>query len=166
MSGPAPTSVPAAFIGHGTWSVLCHVLPEPVVPVVQLALDATLPWVAHVEHGARLAPLRHEGILILGSGNVVHNLGRMDWGQPTGAYDWATRVDEAVHSAVTSSPVDIEALGALPHTEEGALAVPTAEHYLPLAHIAGMAAAEGAPLRTLTSGIAYGSVSMASYLLT
>jgi len=164
-----PTSVVADSgewgLDHGTWSVLCHVLPDASVPVIQLSLDATLPWSAHATHGARLAPLRHDGVLVLGSGNVVHNLGRMDWGRPDGAYDWSVRVDEAVRTAVTSSPLDLATLESLPSTDDGALAVPTAEHYLPLAHIAGMAAAEGAPLRSLTTGIAFGSVSMASYVL-
>lgn len=152
-------------LDHGTWSVLQHIIPDASVPVVQLAVDATLPWSAHVAHGARLAPLRREGVLVLGSGNVVHNLGRMDWGQPNGAFDWGTRVDETVRAAATATPVDVETLGAMPGTPDGRLAVPTPEHYLPLAHIAGMALAEGAPLRTLTTGIAFGSVSMASYVL-
>lgn len=152
-------------LDHGTWSVLCHILPDASVPVVQLSLDATLPWSTHATHGARLAQLRREGVLVVGSGNVVHNLGRMDWAQPDGAYDWGVRVDEAVRAAVTSSSVDLATLESIPATDDGALAVPTAEHYLPLAHLAGMAAAEGAPLRSLTTGIAYGSVSMASYVL-
>lgn len=164
-----PTDVIADVEGwgldHGTWSVLCHILPDASVPVVQLSLDATLPWSAHVEHGARLAPLRHEGILVLGSGNVVHNLRRMDWGRPDGAYDWSTRVDDAVRAALTTDPVDLATLEQLPGSADGALAIPTPEHYLPVAHLAGMAAAEGATLRTLTEGIAYGSVSMASYVL-
>ena len=167
LLGPTEVTADTAEWGldHGTWSVLCHILPDASVPVVQLSLDATLPWSAHVAHGTRLAPLRQEGVLVLGSGNVVHNLARMDWGQPEGAYDWGRRVDESVRAAATATPVDVEALGVLPGTEDGRLAVPTPEHYLPLAHIAGMALGEDAPLRTLTTGIAFGSVSMASYIL-
>jgi len=134
---PVTADTDAWGLDHGTWSVLCHILPDASVPVVQLSLDATLPWSAHVDHGARLAPLRHEGVLVLGSGNVVHNLGRMDWAQPDGAYDWSVRVDDTVRTAVTSDPVDLPTLESLPATGDGALAIPSAEHYLPLAHLAG-----------------------------
>jgi 4,5-DOPA dioxygenase extradiol len=165
----APTDVVADTaawgLDHGTWSVLCHVLPDASVPVVQLSIDSSASWDDHVRMGSRLAPLRHDGVLIIGSGNVVHNLGRMDWGRPTGAFDWATRVDEAVRTAATRTPIDIEALGAIPATPDGALAVPTDEHYLPLAYLAGLATAARAPLRTLTGGVAFGSVSMASFVL-
>jgi 4,5-DOPA dioxygenase extradiol len=165
----APTDVVADTaawgLDHGTWSVLCHVLPDASVPVVQLSIDSSASWDDHVRMGSRLEPLRHDGVLIIGSGNVVHNLGRMDWGRPTGAFDWATRVDEAVRTAATRTPIDIEALGAIPATPDGALAVPTDEHYLPLAYLAGLATAARAPLRTLTGGVAFGSVSMASFVL-
>lgn len=153
-------------LDHGTWSVLRHVLPGASVPVIQLSINASVPWDDHVTLGARLAPLRHDGVLIVGSGNVVHNLARMDWGQPAGAFDWAVRVDDAVRAAATRSPVDTEALGAIPATADGALAVPTDEHYLPLAYVAGVAATAGSPLRTLTTGMAFGSVSMSSYVVT
>lgn len=165
----APTRVqadPGAWgLDHGTWSVLCHLLPAASVPVVQLSLDATVPWDEHVARGARLGALRREGILVLGSGNVVHNLGRMDWAQPHGAFDWATRVDETVRRAVTTHPVDATSLRHLPHTDDGTLAVPTPEHYLPLAYLVGLASVAGEPMRTLCAGLAFGSVSMASYVL-
>jgi len=166
----APTTVVADTsawgLDHGTWSVLCHLLPDASVPVVQLSLDASLPWDTHVAHGARLAPLRHEGILVVGSGNIVHNLGRMDWGTPEGSFDWAQRFDDEARRLLTTGPVDTAALGSLAATPDGSLAVPTPEHYLPLAYLAGLAEAAGTALSTLTDGIAFGSVSMASYSLT
>ena len=139
--------------------------PRADIPVVELSMDENQPPEACYNIGRRLMPLRKKGVLVMGSGNVVHNLGRMDWAQPDGAYGWSVRVDDTVRTAVTSDPVDLPTLESLPATGDGALAIPSAEHYLPLAHLAGMAAAEGEPLRTLTTGIAYGSVSMASYVL-
>ena len=80
-------------LDHGTWSVLVHVFPEADVPVIQLSIDATKPPSYHLELGRRLGALRDQGVLILGSGNIVHNLGLVNFRQPDVAYDWATRFD-------------------------------------------------------------------------
>ena len=147
-------------IDHGTWSVLAHVYPDADVPVVQLAINATLPLEDHLAIGARLAPLRERGVLILASGNVVHNLGRMDWSIPEDGFDWARRFDEAARTVVVDSPGDVLALRAHP---DYALAVPTPDHFIPLLYFAGLAAVGGARPEVLIDGYAVGSMSMTCY---
>jgi len=149
-------------IDHGTWSVLAHVLPAADVPVLQLSIHAGAPLSYHLELGARLAPLRERGVFILGSGNVVHNLRRVDWSYGDRGFDWSERFDAHVRSIMTSDPA---ALAAVEKHPDYRLAVPTTEHFLPLAYLAGLCSAAGEAAQPFAEGRTLGSLSMTSYLL-
>jgi len=149
-------------LDHGTWSVLTHMFPAADVPVVQLSIDAGKDAEHHVRLGAALAPLRERGVLVVASGNVVHNLRRIEWGNPDGAFDWAEEFDEAAREIMAERPADIASLVGHRHY---ALAAPTPDHLLPLFYVAGLAAAAGAPTEVLVGGYAMGSLSMTSHLL-
>jgi 4,5-DOPA dioxygenase extradiol len=149
-------------LDHGTWSVLAHMFPNADVPVVQLSINALEPLDYHLDIGARLAPMRDQGILIVGSGNVVHNLRRIDWDQPSGGFAWNRRFDEAATRLMRESPGDI--LKLVDHVDFN-LAVPTPDHFIPLLYIAALAATANDTSDVLVEGSAYGSLSMTSYTL-
>lgn len=146
-------------LDHGTWSVLAHLYPDADVPVVQLSINAQKPLSYHLDLAARLAPLRNRGIAIVGSGNVVHNLRRVQWHLPDSAFNWAQRFDEAVLEQLADEPSDILRVAEHP---DYALAVPTTDHFVPLLYLAGLAAEEGAA-RALLRGYSMGSISMTCY---
>jgi 4,5-DOPA dioxygenase extradiol len=143
-------------LDHGTWSVLAHLYPAADVPVLQLSINHQQPLAYHVELGARLAPLRDRGVLIVGSGNVVHDLRRLDWRQPDFGFDWAQRFDDAVREVMSADPGDI--LSVTQHRDYAA-AVPTPDHFIPLLYLAGLAR-ESEPAKALVRGCALGSISM------
>ena len=158
-------------IDHGTWSVLVHAFPDASIPVVQLSINADKPADYHLDLGARLAPLRERGVLIVASGNVVHNLAGMSRSMPDAGYDWAQRFNEAAREVILTDPTHAAALDA--HTDYRR-AVPTPDHFLPLLYLAGVAGAgAGAPdagasaagpaPKVLVDGYAYGSLSMTAY---
>jgi 4,5-DOPA dioxygenase extradiol len=149
-------------LDHGTWSVLVHAFPAADIPVVQLAINALKPLDYHVELGAALAPLRQRGIAIVGSGNVVHNLGRIDPGNPGGGYAWAERFDAAAADVMSREPADVLRLAAHPDFDA---AVPTPDHFIPLLYVAGIAAAGDETPDVLLPGCVYGSLSMTAYTL-
>jgi 4,5-DOPA dioxygenase extradiol len=128
-------------LDHGTWSVLVHAFPDAGIPVVQMSLDGTKAARFHYDIGKRLVPLREEGILVVGSGNVVHNLTLMRRDKGVPAFDWAKRFNDKVREALASGNhsalIDFERLG-----EDARLSVPTPEHYLPLLHIAALQAGD------------------------
>lgn len=149
-------------LDHGTWSVLVHLRPAADVPVVQLSLDARLAPAEHLALGRALAPLRDEGVLVLASGNVVHNLRHAfgAWRRGDRATPgWARGFDEEVARALSRH--DRDALVRALDGEEGRLAAPTPEHYLPLLYAAGASAAED-PVRFPIEGFDMASLSMRS----
>jgi 4,5-DOPA dioxygenase extradiol len=160
LLAPLPVELDQSWgLDHGTWSVLRHVYPSASVPVLQLSMDETQPASFHFELGKRLAPLRDEGVLLVGSGNLVHNLHTYAWGRHTPEpYDWAVRFEEQAKTLMTSDGFDAlvnyESLG-----RDALLAIPTPDHYLPLLYVLGAKR----PHDTITfpvHGIDGGSVSM------
>jgi 4,5-DOPA dioxygenase extradiol len=136
LLGPMPVASDRSWgLDHGTWSVLVHVYPDADIPVVQLSIDETRSASWHSETAKKLAPLRDEGVLILGSGNLVHNLHTYSWGQSAREpYDWALRFEtvarEAISAANFTPLVNYESLG-----RDAMLSAPTADHYLPLLYV-------------------------------
>src|SRR3954454_13035064 len=149
-------------IDHGTWSVLMHAFPDADIPVLQLSINANKGFDYHLGLGAQLAPLRERGVLIIGSGNVVHNLGGMSARLPDGGFDWAQRFDEEVKATMADQPHETAALD---RHRDFETAVPTPDHYIPLLYLAGLAGAADRGADVLIDGYAYGSLSMTAYPL-
>ena len=146
-------------LDHGTWSVLTHVYPDADVPVVQLSIDETRPGSFHFAIGEKLAPLRDEGVLIAGSGNLVHNLHAYAWGRHSREpYDWAVRFEEAAKRIIVAgdgkSLVAYESLG-----PDAALSIPTPDHFLPLLYVLGARQQRDA-VSFPVEGVDGGSISM------
>jgi len=160
LLAPLPVGLDDGWgLDHGTWSVLKHVFPDADIPVIQLSLDERQPPRFHYDIGRRLAPLRDEGVLVLGSGNLVHNLEAYAWGRRRAPpYDWALRFEELVRECLRRGDdvklVDYEDLGA-----DAALSVPTPDHYLPLLDILGLRRSED-PVTFPVEGVDGGSISM------
>ena len=149
---------PDRGLDHGAWSVLRRMFPGADIPVVQLSLDRTKPPAFHYQLGKELSGLRREGVLILGSGNIVHNLGVIV--REDTAYDWAIGFDETVKRLILSG--DHDAIVRYPDLGRAArLSVPTNEHFLPLLHILALQD-EGDDLRFFTDRVTLGSISMRS----
>lgn len=163
---PTPVTLDEQAWGldHGTWSVLGKAFPDADVPVVQLSMDAAKPPAWHYEVGQRLAPLRDEGVLIVGTGNIVHNLSAMDWGDRHCApYDWSQRFNDYIKAAITEDAaeraVDFESQG-----QDAKRSVPTPDHYWPLLYVLG-ARLPGDVATFAPDHIEHGSLSMTSVTL-
>jgi 4,5-DOPA dioxygenase extradiol len=162
LLAPLPVKLDDSWgLDHGTWSVLKHVYPDADVPVVQLSIDERQPAAFHFEIGARLAPLRDEGVLIVGSGNLVHNLHTYAWGRHMPEpYDWATRFETAAREMIVAGEwkplIDYETLG-----RDAMLSIPTPDHYLPLLYVVA-ARQQGEAVAFPVEGIDGGSISMLS----
>jgi len=146
-------------LDHGAWSVLRHLYPNADVPAFQLSLDERRSFKEHLELGREIQSLRERRVLILGSGNIVHNLGRIDWEKPHGAYDWAVEFDTRVKDAVGSR--NVEALTAPQKWGNALLATahPSVEHYLPLLYCMGSTDERDA-VSYPYEGFDFGSISM------
>ena len=149
-------------LDHGTWSVLVHMFPDADIPVLQLSIDATKDPDYHVSLGAALAPLRQRGVAIVASGNVVHNLRRIDWQRPEAGDAWAVDFNQTATSLMSERPGDIAELIGHEHYQ---MAAPTPDHLIPLYYIAGLAAEAGAGTTPAVDHYAMGSLSMTSHLL-
>lgn len=138
LLAPMPVGLDQKWgLDHGTWSVLVHAYPDADIPVLQLSMDLSRSPADHWAVGQALRPLRDEGVLIMGTGNIVHNLPAMDWQNPDAEpYPWAARFNatmlEAIAADTPQTVIDFQALG-----EDARLAVPSADHFLPLLYVLG-----------------------------
>lgn len=150
-------------LDHGAWSVLRHMYPKADVPAFQLSLDERRTFKDHLELGREIRTLRERGVLILGSGNIVHNLRQVDWNNLHGAYDWAVEFDAKVKAAVEAH--DAAALSQPQKWGEHLLATahPTVEHYLPLLYCIGSTDNNDA-VSYPYEGFDFGSISMRAVL--
>jgi 4,5-DOPA dioxygenase extradiol len=161
LLAPTPVGLDERHWGldHGTWSVLRHVFPDAGVPCLQLSIDETQPAEFHYELGRRLASLRDEGVLVIGSGNLVHNLHAYAWGQhDVEPFDWAMRFEARARELLARGEdgplVAYETLG-----RDAILSVPTPDHYLPLLYVMALRR-ENEPVTFPVDGFDGGSVSM------
>lgn len=158
----APTNVGLDHdwgLDHGTWSVLCRVFPDADIPVVQLSIDETQPPDFHYETARRLQSLRDEGVLIVGSGNLVHNLHTYSWGrQNTEPFDWAVRFEQRAKELMLAGDhtplINYGSLG-----RDAILSAPTPDHYLPLLYVIAQAR-DGEAVTFPVQGFDGGSISM------
>ena len=146
-------------LDHGTWSVLHHVFPEADIPVVQLSIDETRTAAWHYEYAKQLAPLRDEGVLVMGSGDVVHNLHTYAWGKEhVEPFDWAMRFEQKTRELIIAGDhgplANYEGLG-----RDAQLSIPTPDHYLPLLYTLALQE-QGEPVSFPVEGFDGGSVSM------
>ena len=150
-------------IDHAAWAVLTHMYPQHDIPVVEISLDVNKSPQEHYDLGKKLAPLRDEGVLVIGSGNIVHNLSVINFADMYGpAYPWAVEFDAAVADAIQKR--DHGALISYEKLPHARLAVPTNEHYLPLIYTIAMQEDDDM-LDVTCSEMQNASISMRSFVL-
>jgi 4,5-DOPA dioxygenase extradiol len=160
MLAPLPVSLDNSWgLDHGAWSVLRHVYPDAAVAVVQLSIDESQPAQFHYEIGRKLAPLREEGVLIVGSGNLVHNLHTYAWGRHMpDPYDWAVHFETEAKAMMLAGEykplIEYERLG-----REAMLSIPTPDHYLPMLYVIATRQ-QGEGITFPIEGVDGGSISM------
>lgn len=145
-------------LDHGAWSVLVRIFPKAEFPVVQLSLDRTKSLQSHYDLGRELKPLRDQGVLIIGSGNLVHNLGQVVWDDI--AFDWAQEFDGRVKDWILNDNHD-PIIHYQDYGRPALLAVNSAEHYKPLLYILGLKDTAD-PVQFFTEKVTLGSISMRS----
>ena len=150
-------------LDHGAWSLLKYLYPDANIPVLQLSLATGMSVQEHYAFSTRLKWLRKKGVLILGSGNIVHHLGMLQWEETAPTHEWAIRFDQKVRTAIREE--DQRFLLNPGSTNEGKLAVPTLEHYLPLLYVLGVASPEDTISFPAEGIIELGAISMTSVLL-
>lgn len=161
LLAPTPVGLDLEWgLDHGTWQVLLHMYPDADIPVIQLSIDASAEPQKHYDMGRALGNLRDRGVMILGSGNVVHNLRVIDWSKPDDGHDWANRYNDLVRERILKQEHNA-LIGFKGDGSDANLSIPTDEHYLPLLYVAG-ASAPTETLEILTDGTEYGSLSMLS----
>ena len=150
-------------VDHGAWIPLKSFFPKADTPVIQLSLDYSKSAKFHYEIGKALKPLREQGVLIIGSGDMVHNLGQIEYNEDAAPYTWAKKFEKSIINCITNKEhgplIDYQNL-----SPEAKLAIPTAEHYLPLLYILALQENDD-ELNYFVNSIAHGSISMTSFIL-
>lgn len=150
-------------LDHGSWSVLRHIYPNADIPVIEMSIDYTQSMQWHYELGTQLQALRQKGVLLIGSGNIVHNLRMVDWHEPNGGYDWAKIGDEKLRNLISNGNIDTLAnyqfLG-----KEVNLCIPTPDHYIPMLYTLGLKT-EKDDIQYFNQQLVMGSLSMTSFIL-
>lgn len=153
-------------IDHGAWSILVHLFPNADIPVVQLSIDTNKSFQQHYELGKKIAALRDENILIIGSGNIVHNLRNFDWKENAPVMDWSFQFDQWIHENVLNND-DPDIINNWNKHPYGKMSVPTPEHFAPLVYCLGASSNENPEIRdtkVIFDEIQNGSIAMRSYL--
>lgn len=146
---------------HGTWSVLCRMYPQADIPLYQLSVDGNAGSEVHFQIGREISKLRENGVLIFGSGNVVHNLSRIGWDMD-GGYSWAEEFDGYIKDKIIKRQYE-DVINYIRAGKSAELAFPTPDHFYPLLYILG-ASKNDDDIYIFNDSCTLGSLSMTSYL--